>query len=66
PVFTGQASPFEGRPRNVAGDIDAGGRLRLGGELGPGEYVMQLVVTDLLAKEKYRVATQWIDFEIVE
>ncbi|MFN2416948.1 MAG: VWA domain-containing protein, partial [Pyrinomonadaceae bacterium] len=65
-VFTGQAMPFDGRPQNVAGDIGAGGRLRLGKELGPGEYVLQLVVTDLLADEKHRVATQWIDFEVIE
>ena len=32
----------------------------------PGEYVLQIVVTDLLAKDKYRVATQWMDFEIVK
>jgi VWFA-related protein len=66
PVFTGQVLPFEGRAQNVAGDIGAGGRLLLGKELGPGEYVLQLVVTDLLAKEKHRVATQWMDFEVVE
>jgi VWFA-related protein len=65
-VFTGQVMPFEGRAQNVAGDIGAGGQLRLGKELDPGEYVLQLVITDLLAKEKYRVATQWIDFEVVE
>ncbi|HEX8283460.1 MAG TPA: VWA domain-containing protein [Pyrinomonadaceae bacterium] len=65
-VFTGQVLPFDGRPQNVAGDISAGGQLRLGNELGPGEYVLQLIVTDRLAKEKYRVAAQWIDFEIVE
>ncbi len=26
----------------------------------------ELIVTDLLAKEKQRVVAQWIDFEIVE
>jgi len=34
--------------------------------IAPGEYVLQVIVTDRLAKEKYRSATQWIDFEIVE
>ncbi|HEX8686253.1 MAG TPA: hypothetical protein VF654_07110, partial [Pyrinomonadaceae bacterium] len=66
PVFTGQVMPFEGQPQNAEGDIGAGGQLRLGPELAPGEYVLQLVVTDTLAKEKERVAAQWIDFEIVE
>ena len=30
----------------------------------PGDYVQQVIVTDKLAKEKYRVATQAMDFEI--
>ena len=46
--------------------LQAGGRLVLGTALQPGEYVLQVVVTDALAKEKYRTATQWIDFEIVK
>ena len=31
----------------------------------PGEYVLQVVVTDKLAKEKHRTASQWIDFEVI-
>ncbi|MGH9968667.1 MAG: VWA domain-containing protein [Pyrinomonadaceae bacterium] len=46
--------------------IRATGAIRLGTELTPGEYVFQIVVTDFLAKEKRRLATQWIDFEIVK
>lgn len=44
--------------------IAASGGLKLGG-LEPGEYVLQIIISDNLAKEKYRTATQWIDFEIV-
>src|SRR6185295_13350409 len=32
----------------------------------PGEYVLQVIVTDKLAKEKYRVAAQWMDFELMK
>ena len=39
--------------------------MRLGSDLTPGEYVLQVIATDPLADEKHRVATQWIDFEIV-
>lgn len=42
------------------------GALELGKEMIPGEYVIQVIATDLLAKEKYRLATQWIDFEVVK
>ncbi len=40
--------------------------LRLGTILQPGEYALQVVVTDALASEKRRTVTQWIDFEIVK
>jgi hypothetical protein len=33
--------------------------------MSPGEYVLQLVVTDL-AKNKPQVASQWMDFEITQ
>jgi hypothetical protein len=46
--------------------LTAGGALQLGTEMPPGEYILQVIVTDLLAKEKNRTATQWIDFEIVK
>jgi VWFA-related protein len=47
-------------------EILAGGNLQLGGKMPPGEYVLQIVVTDKLAKDKYATATQWIDFEVVQ
>ena len=44
----------------------AGGMIQLGTDLPPGEYVFQVIVNDALASEKHRVASQWIDFEIVK
>lgn len=40
--------------------------LKLGADLIPGEYVLQITATDPLADAKHRAATQWIDFEIVK
>ena len=65
-VYEGKVFPFDAQPLNVQGDIGAGGRLQLGKALVPGEYALQMIVTDLLAKEKQRVVAQWIDFEIVD
>jgi hypothetical protein len=31
----------------------------------PGEYVLQAIVTDKLAKEKYAKAGQWIDLLVL-
>ena len=41
-----------------------GGQLSLGSKLAPGEYVMQVLVTDKLSKDKDPVAMQAIDFEV--
>jgi VWFA-related protein len=46
-------------PKHLAGS----GRMQLT-QVPPGDYVFQIVVTDALAKEKYRMATQAIDFEV--
>jgi hypothetical protein len=38
--------------------------MQLGDKITPGDYVLQVIVTDKLAKEKYRMATQSMDFEV--
>ncbi len=43
--------------------IKVGGALQLG-DLPPGDYYLQVIVTDPLAQAKYGTASQWIDFEI--
>jgi hypothetical protein len=40
--------------------------LPLAADLAPGDYVLQIIVTDSADKQKPRVASQWIDFEIVK
>ena len=63
-VFTGKEFPLSTANQTDLKRLVAGGAIRLGGEMTPGEYVLQLTVTDPLADQKHRVATQWIDFEI--
>jgi hypothetical protein len=65
-VFTGKEVPFQFRDQTDPKRLGGGGAIQLGTEMKPGEYVLQIVVSDLLAKEKHRVATQWMDFEIVQ
>lgn len=38
--------------------------MQLRGKMIPGDYVLQLIVTDKLAKEKYGVVSQSVDFEV--
>jgi len=65
-VFTGKEIPFDASKRPDLRRLALAGAVQLGSVMAPGEYVFQLIVTDPLAKEKRRMATQWIDFEIVQ
>jgi VWFA-related protein len=65
-IFTGRIDPLDAGDQTDLKHIRAVGRLRLGPDLTPGEYVLQVIVTDKLAKEKYRAATQWMDFELTK
>ena len=40
--------------------------LRLGKKMLPGDYIIQVIATDRLAKKKRQIATQYLQFEIVE
>lgn len=65
-VFTGKETALSAGGQTDLKRIAASGGLQLGGEITPGEYVLQITATDPLADEKHRVATQWIDFEVVK
>ena len=64
-VFAGRVQAFDASGQTDLKRIAAGGALQLGKEMQPGDYVLQVVVTDLLAKDNHRTTTQWIDFEIL-
>jgi VWFA-related protein len=58
-------------PRRTKGKVDkvrgflAAGTLRLPPSLEPGEYALQLVVTDQLTRDKERSTGQWTSFEVL-
>ncbi len=63
----------EGKPTalNVAGQndlqrIETSGGIRLGKDLSAGNYIIQIIVTDLSEVGKNRMSTQFVEFEIVE
>jgi hypothetical protein len=45
--------------------LSAASAIKLGGDMSPGEYVLQVIVNDLLAGAKYAMASRWVDFKIV-
>ena len=40
------------------------GAVAIGEKMVPGDYIMQIVVTDTLAKVKQQIATQFVEFEV--
>lgn len=63
---------FEGKPQTVpateaaAKSATMSGSLVLGNVMTPGDYVMQITVSDKLAKPKYQNSSQFVQFEVVE
>jgi len=66
PVFTGDPAPLDAQAQKDLQRIFTASRVHLGPDLVPGDYVLQIIVEDHLGKEKTRIATQWIDFEVVK
>jgi VWFA-related protein len=65
PVFTGRAQRFTlNNPADIT-RLSAASAIKLGADMTPGEYVLQVIVSDLLAGDKYAVASRWVDFRIV-
>jgi len=64
-VFTGDPAQlnFQGEtdPQHLMNAV----RFQIDSNMAPGNYVFQIIVTDS-AKQKPRLATQWIDFEVVK
>jgi VWFA-related protein len=65
-IYSGKETPFEAADQTDLKRLVSGGGIQLTSRLAPGEYVLQIIVRDLLVKEKYGTASQWIDFEIVK
>jgi hypothetical protein len=64
-VFAGSETPYVPSKEANLTRLDVVGGILLGADLTPGEYVLQIVVTDQLANKKHRLATQAMDFQIV-
>jgi len=63
--FEGKAKPFAAANQTDYKKINVNGSLSLGAEMQSGDYVLQIVVTDNLAKEKRKLAAQFVQFEII-
>jgi hypothetical protein len=64
-IFTGDEVAFSPVDDKDPERLLGAGVVQLKSGMTPGGYVIQLVVTDVLDKQKERVASQWIDFDVV-
>jgi hypothetical protein len=65
-LFTGQPKPIDITGKTDSQIDNAFGAINLGTDMELGEYILQIIVTDSAAKEKDKIATQFVQFEIVE
>jgi VWFA-related protein len=63
-VHRGIPTPVDAGKTEDPKRLLGGGRMQLGDIITPGDYILQVIVTDRLASERYRVATQSMDFEV--
>jgi hypothetical protein len=73
-VFHDRVKVFESPERKLDPMTQSGSKeapvftdaVSLGDNLLPGDYVLQVIVTDIRAKEKRRISTQYVQFEVIE
>jgi VWFA-related protein len=64
-IFIAPEKPLAVSSTAAVGTIDTSGVFKLGKNMPPGDYVLQVIVRDLEASGKSAIATQWADFEIM-
>lgn len=65
-VLDGKLNPFKAEEQSNPTKFHFAGALGLGNEMKPGDYVLQIVIIDNLAKAKRKLATQWVQFELTD
>ena len=65
-IFSGKEISYDSTGQTDLQRLPTGGALQLSSNMEPGDYVFQVIVTDMLADKNHRIATQWMDFQIVK
>jgi VWFA-related protein len=63
-IFAGKLVHYQTPAQPDYKQLIAGGSFKLANDLSPGEYVLQVIVVDHLARNGQQVTSQWIDFGI--
>ena len=62
----GQPKPFDLAGQTDLKHLKTFGAISIGGGMDPGDYILQVIVTVGLAKGKNQIASQYIQFEVVD
>ncbi len=65
-VLEGKPVVIDGKDQTNLQRIQAAGAITLGSNLAPGNYALQIIVSDTGTKGKNQITSNWIDFEIVD
>lgn len=65
-IYQGKENALSVNGQTDLTHIEAAGAIQLGAAMLPGEYVLQVIVTDTLEKKKHQTTARWIDFEIIK
>ena len=63
-VLDGAPKPLDMRGQTDMEHLKFAGALSIGGKMTPGDYVLQIIITDANAKVKQQIGTQFVQFEI--
>ncbi|MBS1794836.1 MAG: VWA domain-containing protein [Acidobacteria bacterium] len=66
PVLDGKPGPFDAAGQSNPAKLQFAGAIGLGSEMKPGDYVLQILIVDKLAKSKRRLADRWVQFELID
>ena len=64
-AYEGRVTAYDAGQEPDLKRLRAGGQIKLSAKAAPGEYLLQVIITDAL-RRKQNTATQWMDFEIVK
>ena len=64
-IFEGKQVPVSLTGQTNSQIINSAGAINLGTEMEFGDYILQIITTDAQAKEKSKIAAQFVQFEII-
>jgi VWFA-related protein len=65
-ILNGKTAPFNLEGQTDFRKLNFSAALALGSEMSVGDYVLQIIVIDNSAKKKNKLATQWVQFEVID